>query len=285
LEKYKFSSQFRFSDENKTRFLKTEKGGTSNMKTQKSTRNMKQFHLSRRYSTMFFGRITLIGLIICCIAVLPAFAGTWRDDFEDGDLAGWEIGGGGANWENWKVENGELLLSNQGSLTVFSTGGAGWSDYTVQADVMIVKVLTPQLAGPAIMARYQKPESYEHYFFGFRWENGVWRLGLGYMHNDAAWRNHDYAKLEQFPVEEGRWYNLRMTLAKDHIEAYLDNELIAEWDNKLVDSGKVGLRGTDIEARFDNVVITGDEIPDVVPSGVELVGKLATMWGSTKRGR
>ena len=47
----------------------------------------------------------------------------------------------------------------------------------------------------------------------------------------------------------------------------------------------MGLRGTNIEARFDNVVITGDEIPDVVPSGVELVGKLATMWGSIKRGR
>ena len=85
-----------------------------------------------------FGRITLVGLIICCIAVLPAFAGTWRDDFGNGDVAGWDIGGSG-NWKNWKVENGELLLSHQ-DITGLYTGEAGWSDYTVQADIMIVKV-------------------------------------------------------------------------------------------------------------------------------------------------
>ena len=82
-------------------------------------------------------RIIIAVSIMYCMVVSFAFAGTFSDDFEDGDLAGWNIEGEG-NWKNWKVENGELLTSNQ-SFTLFSTGEAGWSDYTVQADVMIVK--------------------------------------------------------------------------------------------------------------------------------------------------
>ena len=141
------------------------------------------------------------------------------------------------------------------------------------------------------MARYQWPEreSYKHYVFGFRRKrSGAWELAVAYVNDN--WHNH-YVKREQFPVEEGRWYNLRMTLAKDHIEAYLDNKLIAEWDDKSLASGKVGLRGYNMEARFDNVVITGDDIPDVGPSGcttveprghaVEPTGKSATKPSGT----
>lgn len=269
------------------------------MKTQKSTRlpvlgqtgctqtgNMKhlsfkiKFHV--RGGAVMFGRITLIGLIICCIGVLPASAGTWRDDFGDGDLAGWEVWGEG----NWKVESGELLLSHRDSTDLYA-GEAGWSDYTVQADVMIVEVLIPRNQFPRalILARYQWPESPACYLFGLQWtpNHTVW--GLSYY--DANSVIHP-GKLDPFPIEVGRWYNLRMTLAEGHIEAYLNNELIAEWDDKSEDSGKVGLHAKGIEVRFDNVVITGDEIPDVGPSGyatVEQTGKLATMWGSTKRGR
>jgi hypothetical protein len=143
-------------------------------------------------------RITIVGLIICCIAVLPAFAGTWRDDFGDGDFAGWEM-----IWlGNWKVENGELLVSDRDLFALY-TGEAGWSDYTVQADVMIVKVLIPhdQSPGVAILARGQRPESPARYQFGFEWQaDGPW-LGLSYA--DANSDVH-VAKADRFPVEKGR---------------------------------------------------------------------------------
>jgi hypothetical protein len=226
-------------------------------------------------------RITIVGLIICCIAVLPAFAGTWREDFEDGDFAGWEIWGGG----NWKVESGELLVSDR-DITALYTGEAGWSDYTVQADVLIVKVLVQcdQLPGVAILARYQRPESPARYHFAFEWQaEGAWMMGLVYVDASSAYH---VAKAEPFPVEEGRWYNFKMTLEKDHIEAYLDNELIVEFDDSSEDSGKISLGGKCIEARFDNVVITGPEIPDGGPGfAVASQSKLTTMWGSIKRGR
>jgi hypothetical protein len=37
-----------------------------------------------------------------------------------------------------------------------------------------------------------------------------------------------------------------MTLKKDHIEAYLDDELIVEFEDKSEDSGKIGLGGKGI---------------------------------------
>ena len=51
------------------------------------------------------------------------------------------------------------------------------------------------------------------------------------------------AKSDPFPIEEGRWYNFKMVLEKERIEAYLDDELIVEFDDKSETSGKIALAG------------------------------------------
>ena len=53
-------------------------------------------------------RVTIVGLIICYVVISFVFAGTWRDDFEDGDLEGWESPDPNPGpEEKWGVEDGE----------------------------------------------------------------------------------------------------------------------------------------------------------------------------------
>jgi len=65
----------------------------------------------------------------------------------------------------------------------------------------------------------------------------------------------------------------------------IDGKRVHEFTGTRFESGRggIGLGGT--EAHFDNVVITGDDIPNVGPSGypVQPKAKLATSWGKLKQ--
>ena len=37
-------------------------------------------------------QLTIVSLILCFVSTLSTHAGTWRDDFEDGNLDDWVIG-------------------------------------------------------------------------------------------------------------------------------------------------------------------------------------------------
>jgi len=75
-----------------------------------------------------------------------------------------------------------------------------------------------------------------------------------------------------------------MKTEKEHIETYLDDELIAQFDDKRADSGKAALTVQGIEAHFDNVIITGTEIPDngTGDFAVHCTGKLAITWATLR---
>jgi hypothetical protein len=83
-----------------------------------------------------------------------------------------------------------------------------------------------------------------------------------------------------FDVKMNLWYNFKMVLKKDHIEAYLDDKLIMQFDDQAESSGKVDLIVWGLETHFDNVVITGPSISDGGSSfDVTTQNKLATIWG------
>jgi len=67
--------------------------------------------------------------------------------------------------------------------------------------------------------------------------------------------------------QANKWYRLMINTAGKKISFFIDDELQFETEDSLHPSGGVGLYAYNAIVEFDNVVITGDEIPEAGPSG------------------
>ena len=107
---------------------------------------------------------TIVSLYILLIA-LPVCAGTFVDDFEDGNIAGWSAVG------EWSVESGELVGENMepayDSGAIFF-GELTWSNYTIEADVKLIRSSgDPCAAGIFVRAQHEPGQLPHMYCFGF----------------------------------------------------------------------------------------------------------------------
>ena len=87
-----------------------------------------------------------IVFILCILLiVLPAWAGTWKDDFEDGNLDGWE---GVQILDNGEIEekDGKLVITDIDgslvSLAFFNNGQDNIRDFTLSVDINMAKAVT-----------------------------------------------------------------------------------------------------------------------------------------------
>jgi hypothetical protein len=241
--------------------------------------------------------------LICILSVfllsVSAWAGTFKDDFEDG------------NWRGWKIEVGPNINSDveerfsivDGVLRVDArvaiTDSFGydmviglvrhWGDYSFSADMRIVQPDPGSYPGGGIALRVEDIEGANSggtsgYFLhgGMRsWK--VWNEKVA----NRAWLHVWGAEGIDLPgkPEVGKWYRLEIKAIGSKISFYVNGELLFERKDDRHLSGGVSLWAFDAIAEFDNVVITGDDIPDVGPSGyaVQPKGKLPTSWGAVKK--
>ena len=83
----------------------------------------------------------------------------------------------------------------------------------------------------------------------------------------------------------GEWYRVKIDVVGNSISYYVDGKLLHQAKDNLHSSGGVNLYAYNASMEFDNIVITGDEIPDAGPGGyaVQPIAKSATTWGRIKR--
>jgi len=79
----------------------------------------------------------------------------------------------------------------------------------------------------------------------------------------------------------GEWYRLRIDVAGNEISYYIDDKLQHQVNDNLHTSGGVSLYAYHAIVEFDNVVITGDEIPDNL--SIQSQSKVTTSWGELKK--
>jgi hypothetical protein len=79
----------------------------------------------------------------------------------------------------------------------------------------------------------------------------------------------------------GKWYRLRIDVAGNEISYYIDDKLQHQVNDNLHKSGGVNLYAHDAIVEFDNVVITGDDIPDNL--SIQHQSKVTISWGQLKR--
>jgi len=85
-------------------------------------------------------RKLIIVLLTCSIFYSPVLAGTFRDDFEDGDLAGWRLWPFGDQSAKWFVKEGELVAISEnvcGVASGFILGNNAWKNYEFECQFKI----------------------------------------------------------------------------------------------------------------------------------------------------
>lgn len=235
---------------------------------------------------VMLGLFIIIIIIIILVAVPWAEAGTFRDDFEDGDLEGWRQEDPQALRPTlWKVVDGELECTwENGISTLLLTGDETWKDYTIEFDVNLLEDFGP--GDVDIISRYK---SLLHL---------IWTQVGDYYGSDEVliirFFDQPLAVRKPFgPLELDIWHHFKLEAIGNRFEFWVNGEKIIEYEEALGQKfrgGAVGLGLANYAARFDNVEITGPDVPDVTPPTwgarpVQPSDKLSTTWGAIKQVR
>lgn len=219
-------------------------------------------------------------LVMALMISLPAWAGTYVETFDDGDFDGWEIveGWDAVGASEWNVVDGVATCRNgstYGSMLFF--GEDDWRNYTIECDARIAEPIV-NLHNTSLGLRMLWRNSSD---FNYIWclPSPAWGTALIW-----SWLNGNglgQSAQKPFKQEVNRWYHLKGVADEDNFRFYIDGELMASLSDSQFPTGRPGLQTNGCLSNFDNVVITGDDVPDNV-TAISIPGKLATTWGRVR---
>ena len=203
-------------------------------------------------------------------ASYTAQAGTYVENFDDGDFDGWEIFEGGEPGSEWTVEDGVLTCRREILwISELLFGEEDWRNYTIECDAKMVEPLGDELC-----------------FMGFDFRIVGTDIVDGLLDNDdvcsvveffgqeasiSAWINNEFSGTSEskgIDFELDRWYRFKAVAHEDTFEFYIDGRLVASYTDDRFPTGRIGFFVAACEAQFDNVIITGDDVPDNTDSMV-----------------
>ena len=219
----------------------------------------------------------MVVTFVLCLLVVSAHAGTYVDTFDYGDSDGWEAIGPA----KWNIVDGVLTArSTVNSGSGFLFGEDGWRNYTLECDAKMVEKLN-SLPNSSIGLRmvFENPSNF----------NYIWCLpsvawGTAFIWSWMNGRELAMSAQKPFMQEINRWYHLKGVAHEDSFEFYIDGELMASMSDSRFPTGKPMLQANGCLAHFDNVVITGDDVPDnsLETAAVSASDKLVTTWGQLR---
>ncbi len=243
-------------------------------------------------------------LITAILFLLPflALAGTFLETFNNGDMEGWQelvqLNNAPGSWE---IINDELhAISHETFIRLLTTGDDAWENYTLEFDV---KPLKKHGIGVIAIAARIKETWVVYCSIEDRIKVVDGEALPGSRVNCVAGNLHDviFISLHSKPhtlLRLNKWSNLKLTVHQNTIAFSINGKQIIEPTkipnfkgvlhpdfNEFSDflMGGVGFGLANYTARFDNISVTGDSIPNSGGFAVTSDGKLATTWGDLKR--
>ena len=236
---------------------------------------------------------TMIGVTLFLL-VTSAWSGTLKDNFDDGNADGWRMFKGRANNSpidqsaQWVVERRELVSTSKDVCTfssIFGIGDNTWKDYEFECQFRIENVFpdgcgtVSPLVGFGV--HFDNPDEFII--------NGldVVVLEIGDVFNRLICERFfqggytDVGKVGNISIEQGEWYTARTVAKGNRYQMFINNRLLCDTKNNLPDAGAIGLMGKNCEVHFDNIIVTGDDIPDR-NLAISQQNKLATTWGQIR---
>ena len=219
---------------------------------------------------------------------ISAWAGTWRDDFNDGDLSGWKMIKMSRNfflWEgNWRIKDGVVIGGDENPDVIYFLSlsrGATWSDYIAEVSVKLSKPLEAcsPWSGVYLLISTGEFAGWNGYGLSIRrLEVPVVARGVSIIGNVHP------INATPFKTEADRWYRLRIDVKRGgKIRCFIDDEPVSPWFQGI-QKGAPGFGTEGVVAMFDDFVVTGPDIPDGGPGAkaVRPRDKLATTWAKVK---
>ena len=206
-----------------------------------------------------------------------SLAGTWVDAFEDDNTHGWEIINN--NSAKWRIDDGEAVCETFAPNTpsILATGEVDWRNYSFSCKAKLDKTK----GEPATFGIILHDQWEEFSFYAFRifypWE----------IVHITKYKPVGASTLGEFdfPAKLDIWYTLTASIdSRGKLKFKIDDVVFTAVDADPIKNGKTGFMVGNAQARFDNVEITGNTIPNGGPGTlpVEPRGKLATTWGELK---
>jgi len=236
-------------------------------------------------------RLIIIVLFVIMLAT-SVWAGMFKDNFNDGNFEGWleTFAGKPAN-SVWKVQNGVLVGKRSSGWGAHLTIGdaSKWDDYTVECDMKPTERILNEWGGDfhyAGIVGHLRPNNVlitdaTGILLNFKVASTVWEFAVERWNDQKIWLRNNQTP---FNVKLDDWYHLKFVVTGANFKLYADNSLVASFNNGAVPTGRVGVAIGGCVAEFDNIIIKGDDVPDVGPSGyaVHPKSKLTTAWGRLK---
>ena len=225
--------------------------------------------------------LCLFHILLCAMVFnQQSFAGTWADAFEDDNTHGWEIINNINNSAKWWIDRGEAVCETFASNTpsTLATGEVAWRNYSFSCKAKLDKVKDePATFGIILHHRWE-----EFSFYAFRILY-PWKIVHITKYNPGK---ASILGEFDFEAELDTWYTLTASIdSRGKIKFKIDDVVFTTVDADGIENGKAGLVVSNAQARFDDVEIMGDTVPNggpgtlpVEPSG----SKLATTWGTLK---
>ncbi len=229
--------------------------------------------------------------LIALLLFLPfsAFAGTFIETFDDENLDEWQeivLLDFDAVPDTWEIIDGELQAALRSNLPrLLTTGDEKWRDYTVEVDVFPLERHGPGNIGIAtrIQGTVGTLSLVGDSPFPFGPDDGPTTTCFGGDFHDNKFRL--FGSGVSPLLELGTWSTLKLEANEDNFILWLNGEKVLTGKDETFTflEGRVGLGVANYTVRFDNLVISGDGVPNKGRLAVTSREKLATTWGDLKR--
>jgi len=223
-------------------------------------------------------------------SALPASGGMWRDDFEDGDFKGWTVVNTRGGNSVWEVESGRLIAERKdlwGSHIILDES-ISWKNYELEFEAMIEQSLNPKFTFVGIGVRVSDNSKNFNDIgsvLAFNWNGHQGKIIYARAIKGAQEFELVDIVEQPYPVEMNKWYRVKLSAMGNQFRSYIDDVLQREFSFDGYKSGGVLMAAGGCIAHFDNVVISGPEIPNGGPgfTPIHPQAKLTTTWGRIKQ--
>ena len=214
------------------------------------------------------------------VAISPAWAGTWLDDFENDSLAAWSMVNSNEKEVSWWTDKGVFVAQsepNQGAPAGWLSGEERWSNYELTCKFRIVEA----------RKRFMTIGVLYH----VQWDNRmlyvleiipIWNVAV--LTKVLPNKSENIGQLNIIP-KLGIWDTFTLSSDKEgriHFRVGLGNNLIVG-DPEPITHGKFGVTIRGVKAEFDDIQVVGDSVDDGGPAlAIRENPMISTTWGDIK---